>query len=86
MTLQTDLHIWENLCLAHHNAARGKRGHSAAAGFELYLADELLKLESELASQTYQPGGYHNFYVHEPKKRLISAAPFRDRVVHHACP
>jgi hypothetical protein len=84
MTLQNDLHTWENLCLAHHNAARGKRGQSAAAGFELYLADELIQLEAELASQTYQPGGYHNFYIHEPKKRLISAAPFRDRVVHHA--
>ena len=24
------------------------------------------------------------FFVHEPKRRKISAAPFRDRVVHHA--
>ena len=22
--------------------------------------------------------------IHEPKRRLVSAAPFRDRVVHHA--
>ena len=27
---------------------------------------------------------YDSFYIHEPKRRLISAAPFRDRVVHHA--
>jgi RNA-directed DNA polymerase len=33
---------------------------------------------------TYQPGPYHSFFIHDPKKRLISAAPFRDRVVHHA--
>jgi RNA-directed DNA polymerase len=26
----------------------------------------------------------HSFYIHDPKRRLISAAPFRDRVVHHA--
>jgi hypothetical protein len=32
----------------------------------------------------YRPGPYHSFYIHEPKQRLISAAPFRDRVVHHA--
>jgi RNA-directed DNA polymerase len=25
-----------------------------------------------------------SFYIHEPKRRKISAAPFRDRVVHHA--
>jgi len=41
-------------------------------------------LEQELREQTYQPGKYSNFYIHEPKKRLISAAPFRDRVIHHA--
>ncbi|MCU0485839.1 MAG: hypothetical protein MUC85_06965 [Anaerolineales bacterium] len=27
---------------------------------------------------------YHNFHISVPKPRLISAAPFRDRVVHHA--
>ena len=31
-----------------------------------------------------RPGGYVSFEVHAPKRRLISAAPFRDRVVHHA--
>ncbi len=25
-----------------------------------------------------------SFYIHEPKRRLISAAPFKDRVAHHA--
>jgi len=32
----------------------------------------------------FQPGPYHTFVVYEPKRRVISAAPFRDRVVHHA--
>jgi retron-type reverse transcriptase len=31
-----------------------------------------------------RPRPYTSFYIHEPKRRLISAAPFRDRVVHHA--
>lgn len=31
----------------------------------------------------YQPGPYRDFYVYEPKKRLVSAPPFWDRVVHH---
>jgi RNA-directed DNA polymerase len=84
MTLQARLCNWENLWLAYANAARGKRGRAATAGFELYLADNLLNLQVELEQQTYQPGKYHSFYIHEPKKRLISAAPFRDRVVHHA--
>jgi RNA-directed DNA polymerase len=75
---------WENLRLAYGKAARGKRGHSAAAAFEYRLADNLLQLQTELLAQTYTPGPYTSFYIHDPKTRLISAAPFRDRVVHHA--
>jgi len=41
-------------------------------------------LREELCGRTYVPGGYHSFFIHEPKRRLISAAAFRDRVVHHA--
>jgi len=48
------------------------------------VADRLIELQDELRSFRYRPGSYANFYIHEPKKRLISAAPFRDRVVHHA--
>lgn len=84
MTLQDELATWENLTLAYQNASRGKRGRAATAAFELYLGDHLVDLKRELNGQTWQPGGYHSFYIHEPKRRLISAAPFRDRVVHHA--
>jgi retron-type reverse transcriptase len=79
-----ELCSWENLRLAHRKAAKGKRGKGPAAAFEYRLADNLLQLQSELQSRTYRPGAYHSFYIHEPKRRLISAAPFRDRVVHHA--
>ena len=72
---------WDNLRLAHRKAAKGKRGRPAAAAFEYNLADELLQLQEELLSYTYRPGAYRSFYIHDPKKRLISAAPFRDRVV-----
>jgi hypothetical protein len=82
--LQDQMTGWENLLAAYASAARGKRGRAAAAAFELYLADNLLEVQAALEQRTYQPGRYHSFYIHEPKKRLISAAPFRDRVVHHA--
>lgn len=78
------MHSWPNLLQAHARAARGKRGHAPAAQFEERLADELIALRDELRQQTYQPGPYTSFYIHDPKTRLISAAPFRDRVVHHA--
>lgn len=84
MTFQEQLFSWQNLNLAYANASRGKRGRGATAAFELYLMDNLLELQRELREQTYQPGAYSSFFIHDPKKRLISAAPFRDRVVHHA--
>jgi len=75
---------WDNLYLARRKAARGKRGREPAASFEYRLEDNLLQLQEELWSRSYRPGPYHSFYIHDPKHRLISAAPFRDRVVHHA--
>lgn len=84
MNLQESLCDWENLRLAYRNASRGKRGRGATAAFEMLLADHLLELQGELIEQRYLPSGHNSFYIHEPKKRLISAAPFRDRVVHHA--
>jgi RNA-directed DNA polymerase len=82
--LYTQLCTWDNLYLAYRNAAKGKRGKPPAARFEYRLEDHLIQLQRELQSKSYRPGAYHSFIIHEPKRRLISAAPFRDRVVHHA--
>jgi hypothetical protein len=75
---------WDNLLLAFRKAAKGKRGHPPAAGFEFRVADRLVALQRELNDRRYRPGQYRHFFIHEPKRRKISAAPFRDRVVHHA--
>jgi RNA-directed DNA polymerase len=75
---------WDNLLLAHRRASKGKRGKRPAARFEHRLEDNLIALQEELLAKTYRPGAYDSFHIHEPKRRLISAAPFRDRVVHHA--
>ncbi len=75
---------WDNLYLAYRKARRGKRGRPPAATFEFDLENNLVELRRELQTKTYRPGAYSSFYIHEPKRRLISAAPFRDRVVHHA--
>jgi RNA-directed DNA polymerase len=71
-----------------HAAAKraviGKRKKAAASAFFANLERELLNLERQLQDGTYRPGRYVTIEVHDPKKRLVSAAPFRDRVVHHA--
>jgi len=75
---------FENLLRAEHIAARGKRGRPDVADVEFNLEDELLRLRDELRSKTYRPGGYRRHTIREPKERVIAAAPYRDRVVHHA--
>lgn len=73
-----------NLFEAFRKAAKGKRGQSVVADFEYNLERNLFDLQEQLLAKTYHPGAYRSFYIHDPKHRLVSAAPFRDRVVHHA--
>lgn len=82
--LYPQITTFENLYRAYRLARRGKRDRAAVADFEFNLESRLLALQVELQAQAYKPGAYHNFYIFEPKRRLVSAAPFRDRVVHHA--
>ena len=65
-------------------AVRGKRDKPGAAAFLANLEKELLRLERELRSGRYRPGRYRTIEIFDPKHRIVSAAPFRDRVVHHA--
>jgi RNA-directed DNA polymerase len=80
-------HLWPrvanlgNLLVAHYLAARGKRSKPSVAAFEYDKEENLLQLLDELRSGAYRPGPYASFTIHEPKRRLISAAPFRDRAV-----
>jgi len=75
---------FENLLNASRKARRGKRFRPSTALFELNLEKNLFQLMRRLASKTYMPGAYTDFTIHDPKTRRISAAPYRDRVVHHA--
>jgi RNA-directed DNA polymerase len=69
---------------AANKAILGKRKKPGASAFMANFEREVLRLERELAGASYRPGRYVEIEVHDPKRRLVSAAPFRDRVVHHA--
>ncbi len=75
---------FDNLLLAYHKARRGKGGSPDVARFALNLEKELFRLQRELLDDTYWPSAYRLFRIYERKPRIIAAAPFRDRVVHHA--
>ena len=75
---------WDNLRLAARKARRGKRDRGDVQCFEFDEEAELWRLQGELIERTYQPGPFRSHWITRPKPRLISAAPYRDRVVHHA--
>lgn len=88
--MKTYDNLFENVCSfeslhsAWLKARKGKRFKTEALEFSYNLEPNLLQLKRELESQEYKHGGYKIFFVEDSKKRTIKAAPFRDRVVHHA--
>lgn len=75
---------YENLYLASVKSQKGKRWKSTTLQFNDNIESELIKLQEELSSGEYNPGAYRSFTIREPKERVIFAAPYRDRIVHHA--
>ena len=74
---------FDNLVQASKMAMRGSK-RIRAARFYFHLEKELFRLEDELRTGSYLPRPYRIFEIYEPKRRVISAADIRDRVVHHA--
>ncbi len=75
---------FDNLVRAARKASLAKRHKPAVARFLFHLEPELFSLQEDLEGGVYQPGRYVVFEIRDPKKRRICAAPFRDRVLHHA--
>lgn len=72
---------FENLYEAYLKAAEHRDLRDEVLEFTVNLEENLMGLHKELMSKSYQRGSMRMFYVHDPVKRLIMAAPFRDRVV-----
>lgn len=75
---------FENLYRASREAQKAKRYRRRVLEFNFDLERNLLKLQQQLQEHSYRPGKFRTFEIHDPKRRLISAAPYRDRIVHHA--
>ena len=62
----------------------GKRLTPGYLDFKEFSALNLSDLARELRDGTYVSGTPHEFHIFDPKLRLISALPFRDRVAQQA--
>lgn len=75
----------DNLYLASKKALKGKKSTSSAARFWMDEEKEILKIQKLLKDEKYPFGYYTEFDIYDKGiLRKISAAPFKDRVVHHA--
>lgn len=73
-----------NIQEAYRKASLGKKHTRGFLAFKEYERLNLDKIRDELTSLTYLQGPHTVFEIREPKRRTISALPFRDRVVQHA--
>lgn len=82
--LFSELPLWDNLGLALLKTLRGKRGRGEAQSFLSAMPGSLERIASRLRTGQGPEGRFREFIIHDPKKRLISAPCFADRVLHHA--
>jgi len=76
---------FENLLTAFRLCSRGKKSTGGYQHFLFNYGEKLKSIEQEIKeTNNFRWSGHREFYVHDPKKRKIMAAPFRDRIVHTA--
>lgn len=73
-----------NLVLALHKAARGKRHRDQVSRFLRQAEKNLNQLARDILDGSMPYGDFRSFTIHDPKRRIIHAACFEDRVFHHA--
>ena len=75
---------YENLLHAFHKAQSGKEGKNEVIIYRNDLQDNLSELREELLAGKVSVGDYYQFKIFDPKERVVCAAAFRERVLHHA--
>ncbi|MEA1910435.1 MAG: reverse transcriptase/maturase family protein [Spirochaetota bacterium] len=75
---------YQNFRLAWLKAIRGKRKKSSVLLFNRDVDSNLEKIKARFQSENPGWGNYRSFTITDPKKRIITAAPFSERIMHHA--
>jgi len=74
---------FKNLYLAYKKARKAKPNSIEVLIFSMNIEKNLFALQEELISGKYSLSNYRSFTIFEPKKRIIKALPFKDRIVQH---
>lgn len=74
----------DNLREAFARAIKGKRDRHESREFAADLENRLRRISEGLRTDEIVIGQFHQFVIHDPKRRIITAPCFTERVVHHA--
>ncbi len=73
---------WENIQSAYNKSLRrGGRYRPETVVFSLNETENLRRLQQSLIDETYAFSGYISFPVYEPKKRIVDAPHYKDKIV-----
>ena len=75
---------YENMLTAFWKAQRGKSAHAEVIRYRESLQENIAGMRRGLLEKSFPIGVYHYFKISDPKLRLICAASFPERVLHHA--
>lgn len=73
---------FEKFLSAHKRAKKHKTYKPELTAFEINLENNIINLMNQIKNNSYTVGKYYQFIIYEPKKRIIQALPYRDRIVH----
>lgn len=76
-----EIFTFENLYEAYKGCRKSKQHKGEVIRFEANLSVNIINLMNDIISKKYKLGEYRIFFIYEPKKRVIEALPFKDRVV-----
>jgi len=74
----------DNLYLAFYKAQKSKNDKEEVQKFRKNLHENIKNLQKQIQTGEVNVGNYHYFTIFDPKVRLICAADFSERVLHHA--
>lgn len=78
------MYDYETLYGGYLLARRGKRFKDQVLQYTSNLEENLIDAQNNLIWKSYEVGQAHQFYEYFPKKRIIYALPFADRVINCA--
>jgi len=74
---------YNNIRLAFLKTLRGNRSSPSAVNYCRNIDKNLASLREKMIALNCEWGAYHSFLITDPKLRIISTAPFEQRIMHH---